>query len=37
MYYSTAKRDGDRERHFVRSENVKSYLISHAIDTIVTK
>ena len=38
LYCSKYKKDGDKGGHFIRrSENIKAYLVSEAIDTIVKK
>ena len=37
-YFSKSKREGDKDGHFVRrSENVKSYHVSKAVDSLVSK
>ena len=36
MFFSRAKREGDRLGHFIRrSQNVKSYHVSRAVDSLI--
>ena len=38
MFYSKAKREGSKDGNFVRrSENIKPFMVSKAVDTLVSK